>query len=746
MKALTYVEIDVDYCALRYGETTGAGTCPAVLGVDSAAKCYNTARTCAVRESFLNEPVTLRFGQAADYLPKTIDCLPSIKAVSFTPAVISLGEDLGQRASVSIVFHDHPHSDTGPGGDKYLADRAYDPFKQGSWWGKFRARQPYMRSRPMRLIRGLVGQTLAEMETRHYVVESFDGPAADGTYTLVAKDVLKLADDDRSQAPALSNGFLVSAITSSSTSATLSPTGIGNLEYPASGKVAIGGKEICAFTRSGDVLTLTRAQANTTAVAHAAQDRVQLVLEYAGEDAADIVADLLETYAGIDPAYIPLTAWQTETGAYLQTVYTALIAEPTGVRQLVSELVAQAALAMWWDDLNQQIRLQVLRAIPPQATTFDDGNTLAGTLRNKEQPDKRLSQVWTYFAQRDPLRPIDDADNYRSVALTVDLQAQTDYGTPAIKKIYSRWIPALGRTVALRLNALQIGRYRDPPRLLSFDLFRYGPVVPVLGGGYNVQSWHFQDATGARAPVPVQITRLNPSADRYAIEATEVLFTSVDGGTPTEGERVLIVDSNINNVNLRTAHDSIYPAVDGSESPPVQVRCIVESGVIVGSANTSTPAFDVGTWPSGVVLTLEVRGRIQGAGGNGAIWPSTGATAGGLALYTRRAIDLEVGAGEIWGGGGGGGYFNSGFSVSYGGGGGAGSVPGSGGTGINGNGAPGTSEAGGAGLGGAGAGGGPGLAGTNSSTPGGAAGKAIDGISYITVTDGPGDRRGTEVN
>ena len=761
MKAITYVEIDVDYCTKTYGTTTAAGTCPAVLGVDSPARCFNTPKTCPVRASFVNQAVTLRFAQAADYLPASIDSLPSIKAVSFTPAVISLGEDLGQRASVSVTFHDHPHSDTGPAGDKYLSTRGYDPYKQGSWWGKFRARQPYLRGRPLRLIRGLEGQALAAMDTRHYVVESFDGPNPDGSYTLTAKDVLKLADDDRSQAPKLSNGFLLAGITSTATTATLSPSGIGASEYPASGKVAIGGKEICAFTRSGDTLTLTRGQANTTAVAHSAQDRVQLVLEYTGADAADIIADLLETYAGIPSTYIPLTAWQTETGAFLQTVYTALIPEPTGVRKLVSELVEQAALAMWWDDVNRQIRLQVLRAISPQATTFDDTVTLAGTLRNKEQPEKRLSQVWTYFAQRNPLERLDNADNYRSVALTLDLQAQSDYGTPAIKKIYSRWIPALGRSVALRLNALQLGRYRDPPRLLSFDLFRYGSAVPVLGGGYYVQSWHFQDETGARTPVPVQITRLNPSADRYALEATELLFTEIEGGA-TGGDRVLIVDSDMQNLNLRTAHDTIFPVPTGSESPAVTVRCIVEEGVTVGSASTASPAFDVGTWPAGITVVLEVRGRIQGAGGLGGSYWGAGVNAaqpGGPALYTRRAISLEIASGEIWGGGGGGGG-SSRLGGTFSGGGGAGTVPGAAGPANPSPGAAGTSEAGGdggssSGFVDGGDGGGPGLAGgagllfqgvDNLVTPGGAAGAAIDGVSYVTVTTGPGDRRGPEVN
>jgi hypothetical protein len=742
VKSLTYVEIDIDYCALRYGTTNGAGTCPAVLGTSSPAKCFNTAKTCPVRVSFVNAPVTLRFAVPAEYLPASIDAIPSVKAVSFTSATISLGENLGQRASLSIVLSDHRHPDTGPGFDEYVTERSYNPFTQGSFWGKFRARQPYLRGRKMRLIRGLLGQSLAEMDTRHYVIDSFDGPAPDGTYTLTAKDVLKLADDDRAQAPKLSNGFLVAAITSSATTCTLSPSGVGAAEYPASGKVAIGGKEICSFTRSGDVLTLTRAQNNTVAAAHSAQDRVQLVLSYTGADVADIISDLLQTYAGIPSGYVPLSAWQTETDAFLQTVYTAVIAEPTGVNKLVSELVEQAALAMWWDDANQQIRLQVLRAIPPTAAVLDDDNLMAGSLRNKEQPDKRLSQVWTYFAQRNPLEPLDNTDNYRSVALTVNLQAQSDYGTPAIKKVFSRWIPALGRTVALRLNALQLGRYSDPPRLFNFDVFRHGPESVVMGGGHYIRYWHLQDDTGARISVPVQVTRLNPGADRYQVEATEVLFQEIDGGVTT-GERVLIVDSNINNLNLRDAHDSIYPAPTGTE----EVRCIIEAGVIVGSASTSLPAFDVGSWPAGVVITLEVVGRIQGAGGNGAT-PGDGQP-GGLALYVRFAITIIEQAGEIWGGGGGGAGFSF-FGTAIGGGGGAGQLPGLNGYG---EGTPATAEAGGLPRSpSAGDGGGPGLAGESVASgagftggAGGAAGKAIDGVSYLTVSGSVGDRRGGTV-
>jgi hypothetical protein len=691
---------------------------------------------------------TFRFAQPTDYLPSDIDVIPSIASISYTPSRISLGENLGERATLTIAFRDHRHIMNG------------ESFDSGTFWGKWRARYGQrLRGRPIRWIQGLLGQTLAEMETRHFIIEASDGPNTDGTYTITAKDVLKLADNDRAQAPLISNGFLVGAIDEDDTEFTLSPFGIGDDEYPASGYVAIGGKEIVAFTRSGNTMTITRGQLGTLADSHEAGDRAQLVLVYDGEDPADIINDLLVNYAGVPSDYIPVTAWQTETASFLGRLYSTVIAEPTSVNKLISELVEQAALAIWWEPLTEQIRLQVLRAIPTTAARFTESNTLESTLKIKDQPNTRISQIWTYFGLRNPCEPIDQADNYRSVAATVDLDAETEYGVPVIKKIFSRWIPFGGRQVALRLNDIQIGRFRDPPRSFNFELFRYGPENPTLGGGYRVESWALQDMTGAAVDAPVQITRLNTMADRYVIEAEEALFQSFDPDDLTN--RVIIIDSSINNVNLRDIHDSIYPDPTGSESPAVTLTVYIESQVLVGSTSTASPSFDVGDWPVGIDITIYVRGRIQGAGGDGGNTTSSGGLAsagdpGGPALFTRYPIDLILNEGdaEIWGGGGGGGPNSvSGGGIEGAGGGGAGQLPGQGGVGQGGRvGDPGTTEAGGLGnkqgVDG-GDGGDPGLPGDSaagsSPGPGGAAGEAIDGLSFVTKT-GTGDIRGPQVN
>ena len=86
-------------------------------------------------------------------------------------------------------------------------------------------------------------------------------------------------------------------------------------------------------------------------------------------------------FAGVNQSFITQANWAAEVAAYLNTLYTAAIAEPTDVNTLVWSRSEAAGLVVWWDDVNSQIRLQVLRAIATTADTFDDDNMLAGCLR-----------------------------------------------------------------------------------------------------------------------------------------------------------------------------------------------------------------------------------------------------------------------------------------------------------------------------------------------------------------------------
>ena len=762
-QALEFFEIKLPYCANTYG----VAPCEAELGVTGEAKCFNCLSTCQDTDNFNEETQTLRFAKPASYLPRDIDIVgPWIKSIDFTAATISLAENLGTRAVLKVTLEDHRHSDAGEGLDKYQADRGYDPYERGSFWPRFSARYPSLDGAECVWIIGEVGQSLDEMEHRSFFIEG--GPSGDGTITITAKDALKFLDGAKAQIPVLSGGFLVAGIDADDMSFTLAPTGIGNAEYPGGGTdyLCIGGKEIVQYSRSGDTVTISaRGALGSTASSHSAGDRVQVVKRYAAEPVSDIIESAITSYSDLPADYIPLAEWQLEDSTNLGTLYTFTLVEPTAVSAFVSRVLEQCGSMMWDDALARKLRFKVIKAVPASADVVSEANVINRTFDLIAQPEQRVSRAWVYYGINDPTKRRDDLDNYRQAAKLPDeataLASEALYGSQALRKIVADGIAIGGGSVAQRVGNLVVGRKQRPPRRFKWSMFRTDPSLPALGGGYYLDWRSLQDASGLRELVPVQIISVKVSVTTVQYVAEEMRFTDLDTGSSTD--RVLLINFDADNINLRAIHDQTYPSTfDG-----VTVTFIISS--LIGSTSTAVPAVVVGDWPGGFVPAVSILGRLQGRGARGGDGGATGnnggpGATGGTALYTRAPIDLYVSTGKIYsGGGGGGGGANESFQGGGGGGGGAdkgakgiGAHPG-GSSGFDG--LPGTLDAGG--LGGAragaagdgGAGGGPGLPGTAGQSSriatGGAAGPAgaaIDGVSYVTVVEGPGDIRGGQIN
>ena len=324
---------------------------------------------------------------------------------------------------------------------------------------------------------------------------------------------------------------------------------------------------------------------------------MQLCLPFIAESAADIIETLFEDYAGISPALIDTAAWATEMSAFLPTLYTAMITEPTGVNKLVTELIQQAGLAVWWDALAPTMRLQVLRAIPTTAAVFDEANILAKSIRTADQPNKRISEVLAYYGVRNPLRPVDEEDNYRAALLTINPGAAADYNGIVTRTVKSRWIPFGAQQTTERMSNILLSRFQDPPRKIDFDTWRFGDVIPELGGGYRVGWTDNQDLAGNAVLAPIQVTRLGTAPDRYQVEAEEMLWANIDQGSLQD--RVIIIPSNLNNVNLRTLHDSIYPAITDDDVSHRRPSPSPASSTPASSSAAPAPRRRPSTWATG---------------------------------------------------------------------------------------------------------------------------------------------------
>ena len=754
---IAFLEIDQPLCSLTYGEAP----CQAVLGVTGAAKCHNSRFTCQDAANYTPGTLTLRFSRDQLDILQYGNVIPGLRSFRTTPMSINLGgmeesvSAFGKRETVTLALDDHKYDDhlvdkyrlersfvPAPresgryaryrpsmfrGGTERVAragffgqhDAALHPYNRGTFWGKWLARNPYHSGYPARVRMGTVGQALADMRVRNYVVDRIEGPA-NGQVRVVLKDLFSLVEAKKAVAPFASLGELSAAITGTPATFSVLPSGIGNLPESqggyasitavTSGHVAIG-DEIIQVTRSGDTFTVVaRGALNTTQQDHAAEDLVQLVLSEVAQLGHDIIYRLLTVHGGIPSAQINKTLWDQRAQG-LTELYTGRITTPTPVNQLVGELMLQAGCTVWPDTATGMIDFVALQAGAVSPTVNDEAWIAeGGSLSIKRQDDKRVSQVHVYYGQINPAEDLDDKRNFRSRAVTVDLAAEgaQQYGTPVIREIFSRWIPQFGRQSAERVGDRLIAMFRDAPHEAMIPLHASRDGQVNLARYFSLETAEIQDAIGAVRPVTMAPVEIDRGETAIEVRAQQVTFETLT----ISGDRVIYIENDAFNLNLRDIHDSIYSAPTGSEV----IRFIVLSGVTVGSTSTSSPGITTGSWPAGVALTLQNDGRIQGKGGAGGAagganrGTNAGAAggAGGPALEATYAITVDNTNGEIWagdGGGGGGGatYPNPPVVGGGGGGGGAGTeggAGGAGGTGAQGNGAsgaPGSADVGGAG-------------------------------------------------
>jgi hypothetical protein len=531
---ITVVELDMDYCQ----NTFSVAPCTA-----TGAECYNTYKTCKDKPNYIKITKTYRFCQPRAGLPVDQDLHPAINGqVKTAPTKITPGKGLGLRASVTVEIKDFTDSDIGI--DKYVSNRSYDPLTQGTFWGRFMARNPYYQGRTMRVRTGYISDPWdwSNFEDRIYFIEKIEGPIRKGddvVYRITGKDMLKLLDDERAKVPAPSEGSLLADITSTDTSFTLDPAGIG-ANYPTSGTGRIG-DELVTYTRSGDTVTITRAQWGTKADSHDAGDTFQDCLVYNAVNAVDILDDLLNR-AGIDESYIPYDAglssptgtndeWDDEKATWISQTLTAVISEPTGVNTLVAELCNENQINIWWDEVQQKIKLKA--NVPTLAnaavTELDDNaNFLAGSVRVKDDTNQRVSRALIYY---DKVNQIDgkDAKNYRKLYIQADPNKESDnqYGDERATEIKSRWFSSANSGTVAGMAGRLLNRFGDTPKVINFSLDAKDSSL-WTGDLCDVTTRYIQGTDGANRKTRFQVLSVRESEQghRYDYEALYFVFSN----------------------------------------------------------------------------------------------------------------------------------------------------------------------------------------------------------------------------
>jgi len=472
------VEIVQPLCANTYG------TAPCTAAGASGSECFNTRATCQDVDNYDGSNTLSLFFSKGHVAERGVSgapyIIPSLVSVSTAPTKINLSaanpdaKGLGNRATCSVTFQDHPHTDRRV--DPYVANRSYDPMQKGSFWTKWLVRNKFRYNLTLKVYEGYAGQALSAMTKREYIITGFSGPDESGRVRVQAKDILAKIEERKAQAPAASPGVLHKDINASTTS--IRVQGATTSDYPSSGTLRINDEvmtysAVAAHSESGIVFTITaRGTDNTTADSHNAEDNVQECLRYTDEPVADIVEDLLTTWGGIDVSMIDTASSFTDEMARHLSAYslTALITEPEGVDTLLSELQAQIGFYIWWDERAALIKMRAIRGVENRPDTVTDSlNIIEGTLGFTDLPRSRISQIWFYYDLRNPTLSL-DAENFRSVQVVADLASEgaDQYGEASIKKVFSRWIQ--NGALAFSSSFKTVNRYATVPRQVTFRL------------------------------------------------------------------------------------------------------------------------------------------------------------------------------------------------------------------------------------------------------------------------------------
>jgi hypothetical protein len=516
------VGLVMDKCSL----TAGVAPCTATQTGD--AKCFNTRASCNDVPNFTKITQEIIFCEPRSNLPIGVQMFPALSGKpKKAPTSITGGKGLGNRAVVTVNINDFPHHDRGI--DPYYSERTYNAESLGTFWGKFLKRNPYYEGRTLKLYYGFIGDTFSwnDFVVNEYDITDIQGPTK-GKITITAKDILVRTYGQRNKYPLASEGQLVADIAASAASATLTPTGIG-ADYPASGYVAIG-KDVKAFTRSGDVLTFTaHGQWGTQDKDHQAGDTVQLCVSWTNINVVDILYELLVTGAGITSSYIPYTNgyplqnWDDEKVMWLSNAYaTCILIKPEDVDKIIAELSEQFLFDIWWNASNQEVNIKAISPNLPGVTTntLTEGyNILSDSMKILRDSKQRFSEIQVWYNKAD-FSANDDFENFNSCKINADVsRSGTDrYSQNSIKVIKSRWITDTAQ--ASQLAGRLLARFSDTPESITFDLAVKDDDLYEIAGRVNIDSWQFQDFTGANEIRQFQVMQVDEFDAGHAVRVS----------------------------------------------------------------------------------------------------------------------------------------------------------------------------------------------------------------------------------
>lgn len=434
-----------------------------VLPCKATATCYNTRFTCRDLKNIDETTQSIWFFEPSARLPAVPVgelIFPTLQGVSEKEAELNPGSRfqdvsaLGKRAEITLTIGDHLHHDRGI--DPYFAMRSKEP--AGTFWSRWLARNQNYAGTLIELYDVVDGVfSLPEI----YEIDSISTSSA-GVVSIRALDVLRRAYE--SDAPEQSIGTLATDIDASQTSFAITTAS----SYSESGYIAIG-SEVMKYTRDGLVMSVERGEGSN----HKQGDLVQECLVFDEATVSSVLYDLLTKNAEIDPSYIDLADWIDAENTWMPAVrLSRVIAKPTKIKNLISEILEQTLALIWFDQTSQKIRYRPNQPGVSIKKLTDESNILDTGVTVNRDDDARYNVITVRFGKRDPLAADNSAESYARAIVSVASDEDFRRYDERVKQreIFANWLPENQAAQALILSSIALQESVDQLTTTTLDL------------------------------------------------------------------------------------------------------------------------------------------------------------------------------------------------------------------------------------------------------------------------------------
>lgn len=494
------VEIQTQKCQLTYGSA------PCTANLNDANACFKTRNVlndCQDVPNF-DPAVQSYFFSEKDNSTLIDGYRPLIKNITFAPSKLPPRGGLANVSKVKFTFIDEPDTDLDT--DDNILDRSYIAREQGTFWGKFKARNSFLQGQVIKYTVTFFNSDGALQSLNNtWQIESVSWANKSGEVTITAKDPLNLTDALNAKCPPVSRIKLYSALGTGSH--TLAVDQVVGLKTPDQYTyfrindeiVLVDGATLAVVGDHYEVDIVSPHGRGALGTTHAAHEVGAVVQEVARFDALSVdtaLLKILNNYSELTANQLDSSNWASEIAAWRSSnLLTNYISEPTDIKTLIAEICDQNQIMMWYDSQVAKVKL---KAVAPELGTlksYTDANDI-WDLQVKEDDSLRLNSCSMYFTPRSWIGG-SKASDFENVAVSLDTLYYDLYGSPKERNLYSKWITS--NAVALSTTGVLINRFRASPFRITFKM-PYNNVISKrinTGDNFRLTSSQFQNGTGA---------------------------------------------------------------------------------------------------------------------------------------------------------------------------------------------------------------------------------------------------------